>query len=102
MRFGFELWCITSTDGYLLHAQRYCDSDTILGETGLAQEGNVVIDLIKKYVLSEGCTVTFDNLFTSLPFPDELSELRIGGCGTLCQNRVQNDPVQSKLLKKED
>ena len=54
-------------------------------------------------MLLEGCTVTFDNLFTSLPFVDELSELKIGGLGTLSQNRVQNAPVQSKLsVKKED
>ena len=53
--------------------------------------------------MSEGCTVTFDNLFTSLPVLDELSELGIRGVGTLCQNRLQNVPVQSRLsLKKED
>ena len=58
--------------------------------------------LIKKCVLSEGPTVTFDNLFTSLSFLDELSKLIIGGLGALRQNCVQNAPVQSKLsLKKE-
>ena len=93
IRFGFKLWCITSTDGYLLHAEPYCGFDMILEETGLGQGGDVVIDLIKKCELSEGCTVTFGNLFTSHPLLDELSELGIGGLGTLRQNHLQNVPV---------
>ena len=51
--------------------------------------------MIKKCVVSEGRAVTFDNMFTSLSFLDELSELRIGDFGTLRQNRVQNASVQS-------
>ena len=49
----------------------------------IRDRGNIDISLIKKYVLSEGCTVTFVNLFRSFPLLVELSELRIGGLGTL-------------------
>ena len=38
IRFGLKLWCITSTDGYLLYAEPYCGSETILEETGLDKE----------------------------------------------------------------
>ena len=93
----------SDVSGYLVHAEPYCGSETILEETGFGYGGDVVIGLIKKCVLLEGCTITFDNLFTSLLFLDELSELRIGGFGTLRQNRLQNAPVLSKLLlKRED
>ena len=38
IRFGFNFWCITSTDGYLLYAEALCGSDNILEETGFGQE----------------------------------------------------------------
>ena len=37
IRFGFKLWCITSSEGYLLHAEPYCEVDTDLPDTGLGQ-----------------------------------------------------------------
>ena len=83
IRFGFKLWCLTSTEGYLLHAEPYCGSDTMLKDTGLGQGADVVLGLIEKCNLSSGCTLTFDNLFTSLPLLDELSKRGIGGLGTL-------------------
>ena len=70
--FGFQLWCITFTDGYLLHAEPHCGCDTILDETSFGL-GDVTIGVITKYMLSEGGTVMFENLFTSLLFVDELS-----------------------------
>ena len=70
IRFGFKLWCITSSEGYLLHAEPYCGVDTDLPDTGLGQGADVVLGLIEKCKVKVGSTVTFDNLFTSLPLLD--------------------------------
>ena len=101
IRFGFKLWCFTSTEGYLFPAEPYCGSDTKLKDTGLGQGADVVLGLIEKCNLSSGCTLTFDNLFTSLPLLDELSKRGIGGLGTLRQNRLENTPVPKKQLMKK-
>ena len=46
--FGFKLWCITSSEGYLLHAEPYCGVDTDLPDTGLGQSADVALGLIEK------------------------------------------------------
>ena len=71
-------------------------------DTGLGQGADVVLGLIEMCEVKAGSTVTFDNLFTSLPLLDELTELGIGAVGTLRQNRFHGAPVASKttLVKK--
>ena len=83
IRFGFKLWCITSSEGYLLHAETYCGVGTDLPDTGLGQGANVVLGLFEKCQVKAGSTVTFHNMFTSLPLLDELTELQIGALDTL-------------------
>ena len=83
IRFGFKLWCITSFEEYLLHTEPYCGLDTDLQDTGLNQGAYVVLGLIEKCEVKAGSTVTFDNLLTSLPLLDELTELGIGALSTL-------------------
>ena len=63
----FKLWCITSSEEYLFHAEPYCGVDTDLPDTGLGQGADVVLGLMEKCEVKAGSTVTFDNLFTSLP-----------------------------------
>ena len=71
-------------------------------DTGLSQSADVVLGLSEKCEVKAGSTVTFDNLFTSLPLLDELTELGIVACGTLRQNRYHGAPVANKttLAKK--
>ena len=92
IRFGFQIWCITSSEGYLLHAEPYCGVDT-----GLGQGPDLVLGLMKKCEVKAGSTVTFDNLLTSLPLLDELTEFGIGALGTLQQNRFHGAPVANKI-----
>ena len=58
--------------------------------------------MIEKCKVKAGSTVTFDNLFTSLPLLDELTELRISALDTFRQNRFYGAPVANKttLAKK--
>ena len=89
---GFKLWCIISSEGYLLHAEPFCGVDTDLPDTGLGQGADGVLGLIEKCKVKAGSAATFDNLFTSLPLLDELTELGIGALGTLRQNRFHWRP----------
>ena len=55
-----------------------------------------MLSLIEKCEVKAGSVVTFDNLFTSLPLLDELTELGIGAYGTLRQNCFHGAPVANK------
>ena len=60
IRSGLKLWCLCSSDGYLLHAKLYCGKDTDLPETELQQESDVVLGMIEKCDLTKGSTVAMD------------------------------------------
>ena len=88
---------ITSSNGYLIHAEPYCGSNTDLLKTDLGQWADVVLGLLHKRNIDIDSIVTFDNLFTSLPLLVKLTEKGIGGLGTIQQNRLQD-----ALLRKEE
>ena len=46
--FGFKLWCLALRDGYLLHAEPYCGSNTKPKETRLGKVADVILSLIEK------------------------------------------------------
>jgi len=62
----------------------------------------VVLDLVQKAKLSAGCEVFFDNLFTSFPLLNKLSEMGVAGTGTVRQNRLNKVAINTKkeLMKK--
>jgi hypothetical protein len=53
-------------------------------------------DSVLQARLCPGSSVYFDNLFTSFPLLDKLSEMRIAGTGTVRQNRLNRVPVVTK------
>ena len=83
IRFGFKLWCLCSSDGYLLRAEPYCGKDTNLLETGLGQGSDVVLCMIEKCNLTKGYTVAMDNFFTTLPLLDKLTDMGMYGVATI-------------------
>ena len=86
VRFGITLWWLCSSDGYFIHAEPYCGSDINIEETGSGQGPGVVLALIDKCKLPKQSTVTFDNLFTSLPLLNKLSDDSIYELGTIREN----------------
>ena len=75
IRSGFEHWCITSSKGYFFHTEPYCGVDTDFSDIGADEGADVMLGLIEKCEVKAGSTATFDNLLTSLPLLDELTEL---------------------------
>ena len=94
--FGFKLWCLASTDGYLFYGEPYYGADTKMSDIGVGKGVDVVLSLAEKGGLSNGFFVTFDNLFTSFPLLDELSKGGIGGLVTIRQNCLKSAAISSK------
>ena len=106
IRYGFKLWAIASSDGYLVHVEPYCGSSTRITETGLGKSADVVLDLARKADVRPGSRLFFDNYFSGFGLLDHLTEMNIGGTGTLRENRVGNVPETvlkaTKALKKSE
>ena len=60
----------------------------------------MVIGLLEKSSVYEGCTLTFDIFFTSLSLLDKLVEKKIGAVGTIRDNRLQEAPMMPKEMEK--
>ena len=97
MQFGFKLWCVCSSDGYLLHAEPYCGKDTNLPETGLGQRSAVVLGMIEKCDLTKVFTPAMDNFFTTLPLFDKLTNMGMYGVDTIQENKLQGASLKKKL-----
>lgn len=90
------MWAICTSTGAGVWYEPYCGRDTNIEDLGLGQGPNVVIDLVTKAKLREGSEVFMDNLFTSFPLLERLSEMGIGGTGTVRQNRLHKVPIIKK------
>ena len=102
IRFGYKLWAMASSSGFLYHAEPYCGSSTRIPTTGYGQGFDVVTGLCDKCSVGPGHYIFFDNLFTSLTLLDNLSERGIGGCGTMRENRLEKAPfTDKKVFEKE-
>ena len=72
-RFGFKIWTMCSSDGYLLCCEPYCGNSTNIPKILNNQGPDVVLGLVAKANITTGSQVFFDNLFTSMPLLDILS-----------------------------
>lgn len=98
IRFGFEIWSLASSSGFVYQMEPYADSHTRLVETGLGQGPSVVLGLAEKAGVPPGCKFYHGNLFTTLTLVDEMTKRGYGSCGTLRENRlfdIQLTPAKS-------
>jgi hypothetical protein len=56
----------------------------------------IYLDFYIQAQLTEGSDIFMDNLFTSFPLLDRLSKMRIGGTGTVRQNRLYRVSIMGK------
>ncbi|KAF0287013.1 putative RNA-directed DNA polymerase from transposon BS [Amphibalanus amphitrite] len=59
---------------------------------------DVVLGLLNKCAVPPGHAIFFDNLFTSLELLDVLSDMGLGGCGTVRENRLGGAPFSDKKV----
>ena len=88
VRYGYKIWALASSKGYMYQVEPYCGAMTNLGTTGNGQGYAVVLGLLNKSNVPSGKCIYFDNLFTSFILLDELINKGIGGCGTMRENRL--------------
>ena len=100
IRFGYKVWCMCTPEGYLIQAEPYQGANTGDNIEGLGMGGSVVADLISELPHSN-FSLFFDNLFTSLPLMDYLSEVAFGGTGTIRLNRTEKAPLQEPASMKK-
>ena len=87
---------MSTADGSGMFFEPYCGRDTRINDQGLGQGPNVVLDLVQKADLAPGSEIFCDNLFTSFPLLEQLSNSQIAGTGTVRQNRLCKVPVKTK------
>jgi len=102
IRFGYKIWCLNTTLGYLIQFQAYQGKGSVTRpELGLG--GSVVLDLIKDLSVGPKCRLYFDNFFTSLHLLDNLTARGVGAAGTLRSNRTDRCPlIPPSEMKKKD
>ncbi|ROI93612.1 PiggyBac transposable element-derived protein 3 [Anabarilius grahami] len=93
IRFGFKIWSLASSSGFVYQMEPYAGSHTRLIETGLGQGPSVVLGLAEKAGVPPGCKFYHDNLFTTLTLVDEMTKRGYGSCGTLRENRLFDIPL---------
>lgn len=97
IRFGYKMWVLATPLGYVLQFDPYQGARGRQVEyPGLGMGGSVVVDLISELQADIGDSfhLTFDNLFTSLPLVDCLTEKKIGCTGTIRSNRIGDCPLR--------
>lgn len=87
IRFGYKVWALCTSEGSGVWFEPYCGRDTRVEDKGLGQGPNIVLQLVEQASLPPGSELYFDNLFTTFPLLDKLSEMNLAGTGTLRQNR---------------
>ena len=92
----FQVWSLATSDGAGIIFEPYCGAATNLPDLHMGQGPNVVAGLVSKADLNPGSSIFFDNLFTSFPLLQHLSQLGIGGTGTVRQNRLHRVPIMTK------
>uniref|UniRef100_A0AAX7T8F2 PiggyBac transposable element-derived protein domain-containing protein n=1 Tax=Astatotilapia calliptera TaxID=8154 RepID=A0AAX7T8F2_ASTCA len=92
IRFGYKIWSLASSSGFVHQMEPYVGSHTHLVETGLGQGPSVVLGLAEKAEVPPGVRFYHDNLFTTLSLVDEMTLRGYGSCGTMRQTQLHNVP----------
>lgn len=101
IRFGYKIWSLASSTGFVYQMEPYVGSHTRLVETGLGQGPSVVLGLAEKAGVPPGCKFYHNNLFTTLSLVDEMTKRGYGSCGTMRENRLFAVPLTpAKMFRK--
>ncbi|KAJ8913353.1 hypothetical protein NQ315_008743 [Exocentrus adspersus] len=106
VRFGFKLWCLCSSDGYLFSFIPYAGANSEKTKSTLGLGGQTVIDLLSALENPTHHRIFFDNYFSSYKLFEKLHEMQYFATGTIRENRTNKAPLSSvkelvRLLKSE-
>lgn len=102
IRFGFKLWCLCSSNGYLYKFIPY-GGKTSTYENELGLGANVVLELLSVVQQPSVHRIFFDNFFSSYKLFNLLNEKGFYATGTIRENRTCNAVIESvKNIKKKD
>ena len=74
IRFGYKVWCLCTTEEYLIQAELYLGARTNDRIEDLGMGGSVVSNLKSELPNTNNYCLFFGNLFTSLPLMKHLNE----------------------------
>lgn len=101
VRFGFKLWCLCSSHGYLFKCIPYCGK-TAHFDPDLGLGGSVVMQLLEIVETPSAHTVHFDNFFTSHALLVSLKSYGFFATGTIRENRLSGGCfIDNKELKEQ-
>ncbi len=102
IKFGYKIWCLCSSNGYLYDYIPYCGKDSNAEKQPL---GLKVIDSLTNSIPKDELTqheIYFDNFFTSIELLTLLKEKKIKATGTVRVNRTGHCPlIDPKVMEKE-
>lgn len=103
VRFGFKLWCICSSDGYLYQFIPYAGANPNKEKSALGMGGQVVVDLLSIVPDPSKHQIFFDNFFSSFKLFDFLTKKGFFATGTIRENRTVRCPLENNksFAKKE-
>ena len=102
VRFGFKVWCLCSSQGYLFNSIPYVGKDEAFDkEMGLG--AGVVLQLLDVVENPQEHEIYFDNFFTSHKLMIRLNERHFFATGTIREPRlIQSILEDSKKLSKQE
>lgn len=101
VRFGFKIWCLTSSAGYLYKCFPYGGKLKENPQLGLGAQ--TVIDLLQVVKSPNNHKVYFDNFFTSYSLLSLLDEKGFYATGTIRENRTAKCLLETtKQIAKRD
>lgn len=102
VRFGFKLWCLCSSDGYLFQFIPYGGAETNSDRQNMPLGTSVVLKLLSVVPKPEMHKIYFDNFFSSYGLFKILKEKGFFASGTVRENRLAGCLLDdSKNMKKK-
>lgn len=103
VRFGFKLWCLCSSDGYLYQFLPYAGASPANQKSDIGMGGQVVLDLLSSVKDLENHQIFFDNFFSSYKLFVALTEQKYFTFGTIRDNRTNHCPLEAaKLINRKE
>ncbi|CAH0713964.1 unnamed protein product, partial [Brenthis ino] len=103
IRFGFKLWCLCSSNGYLYQFIPYGGKNSNVTRNDLGLGENIVLDLLSVIEDPRKHRIFFDNFFSSHKLFSILKEKGYFATGTIRENRTMNkNLINTKSLQKKE